>query len=227
MSVNPTVIFDWDGTIMNSAPRIVSAMLAAAEKVQLPIPSEMSVRQIIGLSLSNAFEILFGQLEKKIHDNLFEEYRYQYVEAQSIPTPLFDGVETLLVALRNSNINLAVATGKARHGLERVWKINNVHELFHDSICADEAESKPHPQMLHNLMSRNQWQSEKCIMIGDTSHDLLMANNAGIASIGVTFGAHDLSDLVACNPFGIAHHYGEVKQVLSKWLQKINYPFVH
>ena len=217
----PAVIFDWDGTIMDSTPRIVAAMQAAAEKSALKVPAERQVRQIIGLSLSNAFDILFGELDSETHDYLFREYRYQYIEGVDIPTPLFEGAENTLNWLHLNDVKLAVATGKARHGLERVWRINDVHKLFHDSICADEAESKPHPQMLHELLSRNKWHSDFSIMIGDTSHDLLMAKQAGLPAIAVTFGAHDSDELEQYEPISLVNSYAELDEALQSWLNRV------
>ncbi len=209
------LIFDWDGTLMDSAPRIVSAMQETARVLKLPVPDESAVRHIIGLSLEHTFELLFPGTETAEYSKLFEEYRYQYVEGNHADTPLFEGVEETLYWLKSRGYELAVATGKRRPGLERVMKDLPIEQVFTDSICAGEAEGKPSPDMLHQLTHRNCWLKEQCVMIGDTSHDLLMANNAQVASIGVSYGAHTVESLKECSPALIIDDIRELQQVFN------------
>jgi phosphoglycolate phosphatase len=194
------IIFDWDGTLMDSAPRIVSAMQETARVLGLEVPEEAAVKQIIGLSLEHVFERLFPKVPESEHHRLFEEYKYQYIEGNHADTPLFDGVEETLFDLKMRGFELAIATGKRRAGLERVMQNLAVRSLFSDSICAGEAKGKPDPDMLLQLTKRNAWPVEQCVMIGDTSHDLEMANKAKVASIGVSYGAHPVETLIQCSP---------------------------
>ncbi len=209
------IIFDWDGTLMDSAPRIVSAMQETARVLNLPVPDDQAVRHIIGLSLEHTFELLFPETEPADYDKLFEEYRYQYVEGDHAETPLFEGVEETLNWLKSRGYELAVATGKRRPGLERVMNGHPIKELFTDSICAGEAEGKPNPDMLLQLTERNRWLKQHCVMIGDTSHDLQMANNAGMSGIGVSYGAHPVENLKQCSPALIIDDIRELQRVFN------------
>lgn len=209
-----TIIFDWDGTLMDSAGRIISAMQTSAANVGLPVPEEHAVRHIIGLSLDSVFDELFPQTDYSFKPRLFEEYRYQYVEADQTPSPLFEGAEDVLLHLKEKGLSLAVATGKARKGLIRVMTESALTEYFDDSICADEAESKPHPQMLELLTQRNGWQKQQCLMIGDTTHDLKMAKSAGIQSIGVSYGAHPKENLAHLDPL---HILDDIRELIDMY----------
>ncbi len=208
-----TIIFDWDGTLMDSAGRIISAMQASAAVVGLPVPEEDAVRHIIGLSLDSVFDELFPEADHLYKPKLFEEYRYQYIEADTTPSPLFEGAEDVLLHLKEKGLSLAVATGKARKGLMRVMNESALTEYFDDSICADEAESKPHPQMLELLTQRNGWEKQHCLMIGDTTHDLKMAKSAGINSIGVSYGAHPKENLLHHDPLHILDDIRELIEI--------------
>ncbi len=211
------IIFDWDGTLMDSTPRIVSSMRTAASKVALPVPSEDAVNHIIGLSLDDAFEILFPGILSKHQQKqaLFEAYRYEYLEGDTTPSPLFEDAEPLLKLLKSEGYRLAVATGKARHGLERIFKVSGLKKYFNDSICADEAESKPHPEMIHVLLERQLVSQHHCLMIGDTSHDLLMAKEAGVDAIGVTTGAHTKDTLLGCEPTHMVERLSQIEEWLG------------
>ncbi len=211
-----TIIFDWDGTLMDSAGRIISAMQTSAANVGLPVPEEHAVRHIIGLSLDAVFDELFPETDYAIKPQLFDEYRYQYVEADNTPSPLFEGAEEVLQHLKAQGLALAVATGKARKGLMRVMTESALTDYFDDSICADEAESKPHPQMLQRLTERNGWQKHQCLMIGDTTHDLKMAKSAGIPSIGVSYGAHAKEHLIHHDPLHILDDIRDLIAIYSR-----------
>lgn len=199
----PLVIFDWDGTLMDSVGRIVSSMQRAAALLSLPAPTVESVREIIGISLEPAIEQLFGRLSSEQFDAFMHVYRQQYVHDDITPSPLFDGAQAMLEGLRAQGYILAVATGKARHGLERVWQEANVHELFHLSRCADETASKPDPRMLNEILQATGFSADQAVMVGDSVHDMRMAENAGIARIGVSFGAHDAQRLLQHQPLTI------------------------
>ncbi len=209
------IIFDWDGTLMDSTARIVSCCQKAAVEVNLPVPEAESVRQIIGLNLTRSFEILFPTASESDKMALYESYRTLYVETDNTPSPVFDGAVEMLTALNNNNIRLAVATGKARQGLNRVMGIAKLEAFFEDSICADEATGKPHPEMIHILLKRFNMKPHQAIMVGDTEHDLEMAHNAKVLSIGVSFGAHSVEQLQKWRPLSILDHLSELPAVIS------------
>lgn len=191
------IVFDWDGTLMDSVGRIVSSMQHTARRLDLQVPSEQAVRDIIGISLLPAIDRLFGQLEAQQLERFMQVYRQQYVYDDPTPSPLFAGAHELLTSLRSQGFQLAVATGKARHGLERVWRETNSAHYFDFSRCADESESKPHPKMLHDLTQQAGVTVQQALMVGDSIHDMQMAQRANMAAVGVSFGAHDAAQLSA------------------------------
>ncbi|MCI2284475.1 HAD-IA family hydrolase [Colwellia sp. MSW7] len=208
------VIFDWDGTLMDSVDRIVSSMRSAAKTVGLAIPANEDVKQIIGLSLDVGLKKLFLNITSEQIDAMLVEYKYQYLEGDNTPTPLFDDAYSLLVALKQKNTLLAVATGKGREGLNRVLKISDTDHFFNTTRCASEMASKPDPQMLHSILTELDIAPHQAIMIGDTSHDLEMAQNAGIDSIGVTFGVHNNQILQQFKPKAVVDSISELHVLL-------------
>jgi phosphoglycolate phosphatase len=194
------VIFDWDGTLMDTIGKIVSCMQNVAQELILPIPSEQQIRDVIGLSLPKIMPILFADHQN--HEQIIDCYRRHHV-ANVHPTPLFEGVESLIRSLHAGGYQLAVATGKGREGLDNVLARTGLGQYFHATRCADDAESKPHPEMLFSLLTHFDVAADRAIMIGDSIHDLTMAKNAGMASIGVSYGAHNQSRLQALNPRAI------------------------
>ncbi len=208
------IVFDWDGTLMDSTGRIVSAMQQTARNLELPVPAAAAVKGIIGLGITDCFNLLFPELD--CHKAITEEYRYQYVEGDKTPTPLFAGVPELLTILKNQGYQLAVATGKARHGLDRVLHETGLQEIFHHTVGADEvANAKPNPDMLHLLMNKMDCQPHQTVMIGDTSFDLEMAQNAGTHAIGVSFGAQSVEQLSSYQPFAIIDDINQLKGTLA------------
>ncbi|TMM43306.1 HAD-IA family hydrolase [Colwellia ponticola] len=208
------VIFDWDGTLMDSIARIVSSIQASAQYCQLTIPTVQSVKDIIGLSLPKALNILFPGASQTDMAVLREQYKYHYVEADLTPSPLFEHALTLLKALKDEDKLLAVATGKGREGLQRVFSATQTEHFFHASRCADEARSKPDPQMLLSLIAELGVSAEQAVMIGDTSHDMKMAQAAGIDSIGITLGVHDREILTQYQPVAIVDSLAQLQQLL-------------
>ena len=184
------VIFDWDGTLMDSVGRIVSSLRAAALQSGLLVPSEHDAKQIIGLSLDPAFDILFPGITDDKRQLMFEHYRNHYMVHDTTPTPLFAGVEQVLQQLKANNILLAVATGKQRKGLNRMFAETGLEHYFDISRCADEAQSKPHPDMLQQIIRELGVSADSAIMVGDTSHDMKMAQAIDMPRIGVTHGVH-------------------------------------
>lgn len=209
------IIFDWDGTLMDSTARIVSSMQATAREVQLPEPSEAAVKSIIGLSMKAVMDKMFPTADEKLRQELFEIYRYQYVEGDKTPTPLFKGTLALLEWLKSQQIPIAIATGKARAGLQRVLKEVELTDYFDFSICADEAESKPHPEMVEYLLKQSNKQPTDALILGDSVHDMKMANNAGVASVAVTSGANTYSELDIHQPKAILPSVCHLQEWLS------------
>jgi len=208
------VIFDWDGTLMDSVDRIVSSMQSAAKTVGLVIPSNEEVKQIIGLSITEALQQLFAGITGEQIDTMRLQYKYQYQEVDSTPTPLFDNAINLLDQLKRKDKLLAVATGKGREGLDRVLSISETVDFFHTTRCAGEMPSKPNPEMLTSILTELAIAPHEAIMVGDTSHDLKMAQNAGVDSIGVTFGVHDKQVLNQYNPKAVVDSLSELHQLL-------------
>ncbi|HCM48463.1 MAG TPA: HAD family hydrolase [Colwellia sp.] len=208
------VIFDWDGTLMDSIARIVSSMQAAAHHCQLTIPTVNSVKNTIGLSLPKVLDILFPGASKTDITALLEQYKFQYVEGNSTPAPLFEHALLLLKALTDNDKLLAVATGKGREGLQRVFSASQTEHFFHASRCADEARSKPDPQMLLSLLAELSIAPEQAVMIGDTSYDMQMAQASGIDRIGITLGVHGREILNKFQPIAIVDSLAELQQIL-------------
>ncbi|MDO6505398.1 HAD-IA family hydrolase [Colwellia sp. 4_MG-2023] len=208
------IIFDWDGTLMNSVDRIVSSMQSAADTVGLVTPTNNEVKDIIGLSLPVVFDRLFTDITAEQIEAMSVQYKYQYLEVNTTPSPLFNDAMELLVTLKQHNKLLAVATGKGRAGLASVLSLSNTTNLFHTTRCADEMPSKPDPTMLLSILSELGISSHEALMIGDTSYDLKMAKNAGIDSIGVSFGVHDKPTLEKYSPKFIVDSLSELKALL-------------
>ncbi|MBL0711265.1 MAG: HAD-IA family hydrolase [Colwellia sp.] len=208
------VIFDWDGTLMDSVERIVSSMQSAAKTVGLTVPSTDDVKQIIGLNLTTALETLFLTITPEQVEAMLGQYKYQYLEGDKTPTPLFDNVENLLTQLKQNNKLLAVATGKGREGLNRVLGVSNTADFFHTTRCAGEMPSKPNPEMITSILTELAIAPDEAIMIGDTSHDLKMAQNAGVDSIGVTFGVHNKQVLEQYSPKAVVDSLVELQKLL-------------
>jgi phosphoglycolate phosphatase len=207
------LVFDWDGTLMDSAGSIVRSLQAASADVGLPMPSREAASFVIGLGLKEAMQHLFPDYPEADYPHLLDRYRHHYL-GRDHEIPLFDGVCELIHALYGRGFVLAVATGKSRAGLDRALGHSGLGDLFTVTRTADEAFSKPHPAMLEYILADTATTREAALMIGDTSHDLLMAQNAGVASLGVSYGAHDDALLRACEPLGICHSIAE----MGEWL---------
>lgn len=208
------LVFDWDGTLMNSADVIVASVQAACRDLGCRVPSREEASHIIGLGLTEAIQTLLPELDPSEHEHLADRYRYHFV-GRDQDIPLFEGVEEGIRALRDAGFMLAVATGKSRRGLSRVLETSGIGPYFHASRCADECFSKPHPQMLLELMEEFGMTPEKTLMIGDTAHDLQMALNANVPAVGVSYGAHPKAGLLELSPLACLDSYGELQQ----WLE--------
>ncbi len=206
------VIFDWDGTLMDSTGRIISCMQTTAKIANLPIPTDKQVKSIIGLSMDSVLQTIFPTASKKYRTELTDIYREQYVHLDTTPTPLFEGTMSLLKWLKEQGILLAVATGKARVGLNRALQSVDMLNYFEYSICADEAESKPAGEMVTRLLMQTGKSAAETLVVGDSVHDLGMAINAGVDSVGVTCGACTYDELAEYSPVKI---FDETKQVTN------------
>ena len=208
------LVFDWDGTLMDSAGAIVSSIQAACSEIGIPQPSDAAARHIIGLGLNEAIRALLPDLAEADYGSLVERYRHHFL-ARDNELPLFPGARETIADLHETGFLLAVATGKTRRGLERAFETSGLRALFNGSRCADESISKPHPAMLLELMDEFDVTPERTLMIGDTSHDLQMAANAGVASVAVSFGAHSRDSLLALGPLACADNWSELKLWLT------------
>lgn len=196
------IVFDWDGTLMDSTALIVDSIQAACADLGVAVPSREKAAHVIGLSLLGAVREVAPDLDDDAIQALALRYRHHYL-ARDHETVLFEGARELLAHLREAGYTLAIATGKARAGLDRVLASCDLAPLFHATRCADESFSKPHPGMLLELMDRLVTEPDRTLMVGDTTHDLLMARNAGVAAVAVTCGAHPEAVLRAEAPAAV------------------------
>lgn len=209
------ITFDWDGTLMDSTSAIVDAMQKAASDIGVAPPSAERASHVIGLGLMDALRYALPDLPLERYREMAERYRHHYL-THDHELVLFDGVAELIDELTKAGYMLAVATGKTRRGLDRAFEVSGLGPRFHASRCADECRSKPHPQMLEELMVEFGVRPEATLMVGDTTHDMQMAKNAAVAGIGVSYGAHPRSALEAESP---AYCADSVKQ-LTAWLMQ-------
>ena len=208
------LIFDWDGTLIDSAGAIVASLQTACRDLGLPVPSDERARHIIGLGLSDSLAYVLPGLAPEAYPRVAERYSHHF-RLRDPHTPMFPGVEQALRALRETGYLLAVATGKSRRGLERALDQTGLRPVFHATRCGDESGSKPDPGMLTDLMDMLGATPAQTLMIGDTTHDLQMAINAGVASIAVSYGAHPRAQLAALRPLACM----DQPQELWHWLK--------
>jgi phosphoglycolate phosphatase len=208
------IVFDWDGTLMDSTGAIVASIKAAAADLGIEPPSDERARHIIGLGLIDALRHALPDLPQERYQDVALRYRHHYLSMDQ-QLLLFEGAEAMIDELTAAGHMLAVATGKTRAGLDRAFEVSGLGARFHASRCADECRSKPNPQMLEELMVEFGVTPEATLMIGDTTHDLLMAKNAGVAALGVAYGAHPRATLEAESPLFCAADVAE----LAGWLR--------
>ena len=207
------IVFDWDGTLFDSTAVITRSIQAAAVDLGLAEPTQAQASYVIGLGLQDALAYAVPTLSPDRYPELGQRYRHHYLAAQHQVT-LFEGVLDLLAALKARHHWLAVATGKSRRGLDEVLDVDSLRGVFDGTRTADETAGKPNPQMLNELMREFGVEPERTLMIGDTTHDLQLARNAGTASVGVSYGAHDHASFGEFGPLHIAHTVPE----LHDWL---------
>jgi phosphoglycolate phosphatase len=193
-------IFDWDGTLMDSTNKIVRCMQLAIAKHGLSERDDADVKQIIGLGLPEAIQHLYPQITLQQVNDVRDSYSRFFIDADQSPCNFYPNVLAVLDQLRSSGHLLAVATGKSRKGLNRVLDNLEMSDFFDAQRCADETASKPSPMMLEQILMELDCDADKAVMVGDTEFDLAMANNAGMKSIAVSYGAHAVERLLPHRP---------------------------
>ena len=194
------IIFDWDGTLVDSVDWIVHCIQQAAAEYGCPIPEPQAAKDIIGLSIENAIGQLFPDIDNTLRTQVIAHYANTFFSRQISRDDLFPGVYPMLRQLKDQGFRLAIATGKKTAGLSRAIEATGVADLFDATRCSDQTASKPDPLMLEEIIGELNADRRKTLMVGDSAHDLQMANNAGIAAIGVTCGAHSASTLRQYQP---------------------------
>lgn len=209
------ICFDWDGTLFDSTAVIVSCIQQAVVDLGGARPDAGAAAQVIGLSLGPALARVAPDIAPGRELALRNRYLYHWARHQD-DVQLFEGVLPLLHALRRKGHDLAVATGKSRRGLDSALMRPELQGIFHASRTADETAGKPDPQMMQELMDELACTPEQTLLVGDTTHDLKMAVNAGVAGLAVTWGAHSAGQLQALHPVFLAHCVPE----LQSWLER-------
>ena len=207
------IVWDWDGTLANSTGMIVDAIVLAAKQVGLPALDPVAASNIIGLGLKESIKALFGDLPPDLAQKLAQQYSANYYAGEAA-IPLFAEAKSTIIELNRRGYKLAVATGKGRRGLNLALQHSGLTPYFHATKTVDECHSKPHPQMLDELMDECVITPVRTLMIGDTSYDLQMAQNAGVQAVAVTFGAQSREQLLAYNPIQMFNQFSD----LSAWL---------
>lgn len=214
------IIFDWDGTVVDSTGRIVDSMQQAGRELDLPAVPDSAVQDIIGLGLPEAIRTVWPGIDDARLEKMIPVYGNNFVSQSLVAMDFFADVDVLFRTLRDAGRQLAVATGKSRKGLDRMFRElqidgRPVGEQFVASRCADETISKPDPLMLNELLQELNIPVEAALMVGDTSYDLEMANAAGMDSVGMSHGAHDDAVLLRCKPQALCHNIQE----LNEWIK--------
>ncbi len=208
------IIFDWDGTLVDSVARIVASLRLAIDDLNFPELEDEKLKDIIGLGLPEAMQTLYPDASTADYERLRERYAHFFLQSNDIPAHPFPGVGVALDRLSGQGLTLAVATGKSRKGLNRALHDSGWKKYFAHSRCADETLSKPHPKMLEELLEEAAVRPENALMIGDTEYDLDMAQRAGVDRVAVSYGVHELSRLRRYQPGLIIDHMDE----LVDWL---------
>ena len=207
------VIFDWDGTIMDSTGLIASCIQAACREMGLAVPDEAAAKWVIGLGIAQSMERVAPGLDASRTREFADRYRGHFL-ARDHEAPLFGGIPGLLEDLRGRGLRLAVATGKSRRGLGRALASSGLAPFFEATRCADEGFPKPHPDMVLRILEETGVEASRAVLVGDTTHDLELAANAGVDAVAVTYGAHGEALLRE----RAARHYAGSVEELRLWL---------
>lgn len=204
------IVFDWDGTVMDSTAVIASSIQAACRDLNLPVPSDEAARHVIGMGLIEALRHAVPEAPESMYEPLAVRYR-QHFMSQDAAIQLFAGARETITDLHEQGYRLAVATGKNRNGLNRVLASSELGEYFHATRTADQTFSKPHPAMLLEIIDELEVSADRVLMVGDTTHDLQMALNAGVDAVGVTHGAHPAEQLRELKPLALVGDFYELR----------------
>ncbi len=208
------IVFDWDGTLIDSADAISACIRLAAQDLGHEIPDVERAKYVIGLGLMDALAHVVPGLQPEQYAQFVQRYREHFLQRDA-GLPLFADTRELLAELRAAGHVLAVATGKSTAGLKRALAQTGLSPFFTATRCADQTEPKPHPAMLLELMDELATEPSRTLMIGDTTHDLEMARAAGVQAVGVTHGAHPRADLARCAHLALVGSTAE----LARWLR--------
>jgi len=215
------LIFDWDGTLCDSAARIVSCMQSAANQTAQEVLTPEQIRNVIGLGLPESMLRLYPKLSDVERDSLKAVYIEHFLAADQIPSPLFKGVEEGLKQLKAAGFLLAVATGKSRRGLDRVLDYHGFADLFVASRCANETRSKPDPLMLSQLLEVCDFAPNQALMVGDTEYDMAMAKTLLMPRLGVSYGVHSTERLLAFEPLACLEDFEQVTPWIENYYSSI------
>lgn len=214
MSKYSLLVFDWDGTLIDSKQQIVNCMQATISFLSLEARTDIQISDIIGLGLEEAIRSLYPKISTKVINQVAQAYREYYLNKDQTPSPLFDGATDVLNALKESGFDLAIATGKSRRGLDKGLLDTGLEDYFPITRCADETRSKPHPQMLEEILVDHNVEPKQTLMIGDSEFDLQLANNTKVDALAVSYGVHGLMRLLKQDPVGFIDNINQ----LPKWL---------
>ena len=209
------LIFDWDGTLIDSIEQITTSLQAASKLVCSENISEEAARSVIGLGLQEAIERLHPNKPQALIEKMADAYRHHYLHENTAPAPLFEGVIDMLDTLLDKGFTLAIATGKSRTGLDHSLTEHPVSHYFTTTRCAGENQSKPHPEMLLGILNDTETDARHALMIGDSEHDLMMAKNAKVDAVAVTHGAHTADRLMEHKPLLCLDRVADLSNLLT------------
>ena len=218
MSARKLAVFDVDGTLVDSRASILNAMIEGANEIGVSPPTYEDVRAIVGLSLVEAVAQMRPDLDEATVQAYAEAYKRAFIRFHEDPDfvePLYKGAADLLAELKAEGWAIGMATGKSRRGVDRNIEVHNWHDIFDCAFCADDGPSKPHPHMLNLNMQALGFAPEHTVMIGDTAHDIVMARQAGVYAIGVTWGFHTADELFEAGSDEIVSDFNELREVLQ------------
>lgn len=204
------IVFDWDGTLMDSTAIIAGSIQSACRDLNLTVPDDAAARHVIGLGLTEALRHAVPDAPEAMYAPLVARYRHHFL-AQDAEILLFDGAREMIIELFESGYSLGVATGKNTAGLNRVLESSGMKRYFHATRTAEQTVSKPHPAMLLELMAELAVNAGRTLMVGDTTHDVMLAQNAGVDVVAVAFGAHPAAQLLALQPLALMENFTQLR----------------
>lgn len=210
------VIFDWDGTVVDSTPTITQAIQRACEDIGVAVPGDQDASYVIGLGLQDALARIAPNLSDRQQAMLTERFRHHYLSRDQALRP-FTGMTDIFDHLKSVQLPMAVATGKSRIGLERAFDATQTRHYFDSSRCADESDPKPAPTMVLELCEELEVSPQATLVIGDTTHDIFMARSAGASVMAVGYGAHPEDELLRAQPLGCMRSVPQLKEWIEQW----------